>query len=111
VVDRTALLPVVPAAEGPGYALDFLPGTVTLAAADRAVLADLAARGRGATFRITGFGDGGGARALDLPLARARAVADALRAAGVAAEQIELGGSARPGPAGRGAEVRLIYSR
>ena len=111
VVDRTALLPVVPAAEGPGYALDFLPGTVTLAAADRAVLADLAARSRGATFRITGFGDAGGTRALDLPLARARAVADALRAAGVAAEQIELGGSARPGPAGRGAEVRLIYSR
>lgn len=113
VVDRTVLQPLP--RRGPpetGYALAFLPGTATIVSGDLAILASLAARGRGAGFRITGFADAAGeGRALDLPLARARAVADALRAAGVPAEQIELGGSARPGPAGRGAEVRLVYSR
>lgn len=100
------------AAAGQAYALSFLPGTETLVARDRAVLAGLASRGSGATFRITGFSDEpGGRRALDLPLARARVIADVLRAAGVPAEAIELGGAARQGPAGRGAEVRLVYSR
>lgn len=113
VIDRTALAPASRAAAGgSGYALGFLPGTASIVPADRAVIASLAGRGRGATFQVTGFADEAGAgRALDLPLARARAVADALRAAGVPADQIELGGSARPGPAGRGAEVRLVYTR
>jgi len=113
IVDRTALQPTAPrATAASGYALSFLRGTSTIVTADLAVLASLAGRGRGATFQVTGFADEAGAgRALDLPLARARAVADALRAAGVPAEQIELGGSARPGPAGRGAEVRLVYTR
>jgi outer membrane protein OmpA-like peptidoglycan-associated protein len=113
VIDRTALAPTRGGgAGGSGYALGFLPGTATLIPSDRAVLADLAGRGGTATFQVTGFADeAGSGRALDLPLARARAVADALRAAGVPAEQIELGGSARPGPAGRGAEVRLVYTR
>lgn len=113
IVDRTALLPAarrgVPET---GYALAFVPGTATLAASDLAVLAGLAGRGQGAIFQVTGYADApASGRALDLPLARARAVAEALRAAGVPAEQIELGGSARPGPAGRGAEVRLVYRR
>jgi outer membrane protein OmpA-like peptidoglycan-associated protein len=112
VVDRTALLPQGRGGGGSGHALAFLPGTATVAAADRAILARLATTGRGATFRVTGFADDPGTgRALDLPIARARAVADVLRAAGVAAEAIELGGEARPGPAGRGAEVTLVYSR
>jgi outer membrane protein OmpA-like peptidoglycan-associated protein len=76
------------------------------------MLGRLAASGGGATFRVTGFADEQGTgRALDLPIARARAVADALRAEGVAADAIELGGEARTGPAGRGAEVTLVYSR
>lgn len=112
VIDRTALQPGRARVAQPGYALSFLPGTTTIVASDRAVLASLASRGAGATFRVTGFADEAGTgRALDLPLARARAVADALRAAGVSAEAIELGGAARPGPAGRGAEVTLITAR
>lgn len=112
VIDRGALLAARTGPQGPAYALSFLPGTQTLVQQDRAVLAGLASRGSGATFRITGFSDEAGAgRELDLPLARARVVADALRAAGVPAEAIELGGAARQGPAGRGAEVRLVYSR
>lgn len=112
VVDRGALQPAAVIGSGQAYALAFLPGTETLVTRDRAVLANLASRGSGATFRVTGFADEAGAgRALDLPLARARVVADALRAAGVPAEAIELGGAARQGPAGRGAEVRLVYSR
>jgi outer membrane protein OmpA-like peptidoglycan-associated protein len=112
VIDRGALLAARTGPQGRAYALSFLPGTQTLVQQDRAVLAGLASRGSGATFRITGFSDEAGAgRALDLPLARARVVADALRAAGVPAEAIELGGAARQGPAGRGAEVRLVYSR
>jgi outer membrane protein OmpA-like peptidoglycan-associated protein len=110
VVDRTALAQGQGRSDGTGYALAFLPGTTTLAATDRAVIARLAGRGPGVTYRVTGFGDASGAgRELDLPLARARAVADALRAAGAPAEAIELGGEARPGPAGRGAEIRLVY--
>jgi outer membrane protein OmpA-like peptidoglycan-associated protein len=112
VVDRGALLATRPSPTDQAYALAFLPGTETLVMRDRAVLAGLAARGSGATFRVTGFSDeAGSGRALDLPLARARVVADALRAAGVPADAIELGGAARQGPAGRGAEVRLVYSR
>jgi outer membrane protein OmpA-like peptidoglycan-associated protein len=112
VIDRSALLGARTGPQGQAYALSFLPGTQTLVPQDRAVLAGLASRGSGATFRVTGFSDEAGAgRALDLPLARARVVADALRAAGVPAEAIELGGAARQGPAGRGAEVRLVYSR
>ena len=113
VVDRTALAPGPrAAAAGAGYALGFLPGSATLLPAERAILARLASRGNAAIFQVTGFADAPGeGRALDLPLARARAVAEALREAGVPAERIELGGSARPGPAGRGAEVRLVYTR
>jgi outer membrane protein OmpA-like peptidoglycan-associated protein len=112
VVDRSALLPARATPGVQAYALSFLPGTETLVTQDRAVLAGLAARGRGATFQVTGYGDEAAqGRALDLPLARAQAVADLLRAAGVPAEAIELGGTARRGPAGRGAEVRLVYSR
>uniref|UniRef100_UPI0034587247 OmpA family protein n=1 Tax=Elioraea sp. TaxID=2185103 RepID=UPI0034587247 len=112
IVDRTALQPQRLGPGASGYALAFLPGTTAIASPDRAMLTRLAASGRGATFRVTGFADEQGTgRALDLPIARARAVADALRAEGVAADAIELGGEARPGPAGRGAEVRLVYSR
>jgi outer membrane protein OmpA-like peptidoglycan-associated protein len=112
IVDRTALQPQRSAGRTSGYALSFLPGTTAIASADRAMLGRLAASSGGATFRVTGFADEQGTgRALDLPIARARAVADALRAAGVAADAIELGGEARPGPAGRGAEVTLVYSR
>ncbi len=112
VIDRTALQPGRVRSERAGYALSFLPGTTTIVASDRAVLASLASRGQGATFRVTGYADEAGTgRALDLPIARAQAVASALRAAGVAAEAIELGGSAQPGPAGRGAEVTLLAGR
>lgn len=112
IVDRTALQPQRSSGRASGYALAFLPGTTAIASADRAMLGRLAASSQGATFRVTGYADEQGTgRALDLPIARARAVADALRAAGVAADAIELGGEARPGPAGRGAEVTLVYSR
>ena len=113
VVDRTALEPSARRSlPETGYALAFLPGSATIVSADLAVLSSLVGRGRGAIFQVTGFADDGASgRALELPLARAQAVADALRSAGVPPEQIELGGAARPGPAGRGAEVRLVYTR
>ncbi len=61
-----------------------------------------------AALRILGFVDAAG-EDLGLALARAQAVAQALRAAGVPAEAIEIAAEARPGAAGRGAEVRLVY--
>lgn len=112
VVDRSALLQGRSGPPAQAYALSFRPGTDTLVPQDRSVIANLASRRADATFQITGYADDVAiAPGLDLPLARARAVADALRSAGVPAEALELGASARPGPAGRGAEVRLIQNR
>jgi outer membrane protein OmpA-like peptidoglycan-associated protein len=75
----------------------------------RAVVARFAA-GRGtAAVRVIGYRDTEGGD-LALALARAQAVAQALRAAGLPAEAIELAAEPRPGPAGRGAEMRLVYS-
>ncbi|GIX10625.1 MAG: hypothetical protein KatS3mg116_2335 [Elioraea sp.] len=114
IVDRSALPPpraVRPASlpAGQGAALAFPPGSAALPAEMRAVVARFAA-GRGtALVRVTGYRDTEGGD-LALALARAQAVAQALRGAGTPAEAIELAAEPRPGPAGRGAEMRLVYS-
>ncbi len=114
VVDRTALpppraTPSVALPAGQGAALAFAPGSATLPAEARAVVARFAAGRGGAVVRVTGFRDSTGGD-LGLALARAQAVAQALRSAGTPAEAIELAAEPRPGPAGRGAEMRLVYS-
>jgi outer membrane protein OmpA-like peptidoglycan-associated protein len=114
IVDRTALPPPRPAPAvtlpaGQGAALAFPPGSATLPAEARAVVARFAAGLGGAAVRVTGYRDSAGGD-LALALARAQAVAQALRAAGLPAEAIELAAEPRPGPAGRGAEMRLVYS-
>lgn len=114
IVDRSALPPpraVRPASlpAGQGAALAFPPGSAALPAEMRAVVARFAA-GRGtAVVRVTGYRDTEGGD-FALALARAQAVAQALRVAGTPAEAIELAAEPRPGPAGRGAEMRLVYS-
>jgi outer membrane protein OmpA-like peptidoglycan-associated protein len=114
-VDRSALPPsrpspsVTPLPPGQGAALDFPRGSATLQPEARAVVARFAAARGAATIRVTGYRDGAGDD-LGLPLARAQAVAQALRRAGTPAEAIELAAEPRPGPAGRGAEMRLVYS-
>lgn len=113
-VDRSALPPPrqtrpVTLPPGQGAALAFAPGSAALTGEARAVVARFAAGRRGATVRVTGFRDTEGGD-LGLALARAQAVAQALRASGTPAEAIELAAEPRPGPAGRGAEMRLVYS-
>jgi outer membrane protein OmpA-like peptidoglycan-associated protein len=114
IVDRAALpppraTPAVTLPAGQGAALAFPPGSATLPEEARAVVARFAAgRGR-AVVRVTGYRDSTGGD-LGLALARAQAVAQALRIAGTPAEAIELAAEPRPGPAGRGAEMRLVYS-
>lgn len=114
LVDRSALPPPraarpVSLPAGQGAALAFPPGSATLPAEMRAVVVRFAA-GRGtAAVRVIGYRDTEGGD-LALALARAQAVAQALRASGTPAEAIELAAEPRPGPAGRGAEMRLIYS-
>lgn len=112
IVDRAALPPpraaaplAVPA--GAGVALPFPPGSAVLTAEARAIAARFVAARAGAAVRVTGYRDGMGGD-LALALARAQAVAQALRAAGLPAEAIELAAEPRPGPAGRGAEIRLL---
>ncbi|WP_439577874.1 OmpA family protein [Elioraea sp.] len=114
VVDRTALPPLratqaaaLPA--GQGAALAFPPGSAALSPDARAVAARFAAGRGAATVRVTGYRDSAGGD-LGLALARAQAVAQALRSAGTPADAIELAAEPRPGPAGRGAEMRLVYS-
>lgn len=114
-VDRSALPPsrpaprVTPLPAGQGAALAFPRGSATLPTETQAVVARFAAARGAATIRVTGYRDGEG-EDLGLPLARAQAVAQALRRAGTPAEAIELAAEPRPGPAGRGAEMRLVYS-
>jgi outer membrane protein OmpA-like peptidoglycan-associated protein len=114
IVDRAALpppraAPAVTLPAGQGAALAFPPGSATLPAEARAVVARFAAGSGGAVVRVTGYRDSAGGD-LGLALARAQAVAQALRSAGLPAEAIELAAEPRPGPAGRGAEMRLVYS-
>lgn len=114
IVDRAALpppraTPAVTLPAGQGAALAFPPGSATLPEEARAVVARFAAGRGGAVVRVTGYRDSTGGD-LGLALARAQAVAQALRGAGTPAEAIELAAEPRPGPAGRGAEMRLVYS-
>jgi outer membrane protein OmpA-like peptidoglycan-associated protein len=114
IVDRSALpppraTPAVTLPAGQGAALAFAPGSAALAPEARAVVARFAAGRGGAVVRVTGYRDSAGGD-LGLALARAQAVAQALRSAGTPAEAIELAAEPRPGPAGRGATMRLVYS-
>jgi len=114
IVDRAALpvaahgTVVQPAPAGPGAAIAFARGSAVLLPTERETLVALARIRGAAALRVVGFVDSPGDD-LGLALARAQAVAQALRAAKVPAEAVEIGAEARPGAAGRGAEVRLVY--
>ncbi|MDW8443605.1 MAG: hypothetical protein RML45_04315 [Acetobacteraceae bacterium] len=114
IVDRSALPPAVrtvpprPTPASAGAAIAFPRGSALLPPGEREILLVLARTRGAAAMRIIGFLDAAG-EDLGLALARAQAVAQALRAAGVPADAVEIAAEARPGPAGRGAEVRLIY--
>ncbi len=114
IIDRSALPAAATqaalraGASGSGAAIRFAAGSAILAPSERETLIALARTRGAAALRILGFVDAAGEE-LGLALARAQAVAQALRAGGVPAEAIEIAAEARPGPAGRGAEVRLIY--
>lgn len=99
---------VSPSASGSGAAIVFARGSANLPPGERDTLLAVARTRGAAGLRVIGFLDAAG-EDLGLALARAQAVAQALRAAGVPAEAMEIAAEARPGPAGRGAEVRLIY--
>lgn len=114
IVDRSVLPPaatpvaVRPSATGSGAAIAFARGSAVLPPGERDTLLAIARTRGAAGLRVIGFLDAAG-EDLGLALARAQAVAQALRAAGVPAEAVEIAAESRPGPAGRGAEVRLIY--
>ncbi|MCS6921050.1 MAG: hypothetical protein NZM07_03870 [Elioraea sp.] len=114
IVDRSALPPaamtvaVRPSASGSGAAIVFARGSANLPPGERDTLLAVARTRGAAGLRVIGFLDAAG-EDLGLALARAQAVAQALRAVGVPAEAMEIAAEGRPGPAGRGAEVRLIY--
>lgn len=98
--------PAPPAPAPSSLELDFSRGSSVLSTTALVSLRRFA-DGRGAArVAVTGAGDasGTGGDALALGLARAEAVANALRAAGVPAEAIQIGAE----PAGRGAVARLI---
>lgn len=114
IVDRSALPPaatpvaVRPTATGSGAAIAFARGSAVLPPGVRETLSAFARTRGAAGLRVIGYLDAPGEE-LGLALARAQAVAQALRAAGVPAEALEIAAESHPGPAGRGAEIRLIY--
>lgn len=89
----------VPAA--PPVAIAFPRGSALLPYQQVQRLVALAGQHRGAHIRVCGFGDG----SLTLALARARRLANALTAAGVPAQEIELEALA----AGSGGFVQFVY--
>jgi len=96
---------------GRGLRLAFAPGSGALSPADRARLGLLAGRRDSAEVAVIGFGDAAASdisaqsAGLELGLARASAVADALVAAGVPEKAIRLEAEA----SGMGAVVRLVH--
>jgi outer membrane protein OmpA-like peptidoglycan-associated protein len=106
-----APLPVAPVAAGTtGTPVSFDPGSAKLPPAEADALKTFALQRKGSPIAVIGYGDAvssdptAQAAALTLAVARAKAVADALVAAGVPAAAIQTGGEA----AGRGAFVRLL---
>jgi hypothetical protein len=107
------MAPPVPAAparpeNGPPVALAFAPGSAILGSSQIAAVQALArSRGNG-TVLAGGFGEqGAGPKpgALTLAIERARAIADALTAAGVPADKVRLSA----GAAGSGGFAQLVY--
>ena len=106
----TPLAAAPPPAGSSGDPVSFDPGSSSLSPAETDALKKFAMQRKGALIAVTGYGDAvasdpaSQATALGLAMARARAVSDALKAAGVPAAAIQIGGEA----AGRGAFVRLL---
>ena len=90
--------------------VSFDPGSSDLTAAEADAVKKFAAQRKGAAIAVTGYGDAASAdpsaqaAALGLAIRRAKAVSDALKAAGVPPAAIQAGGEA----AGRGAFIRLL---
>ncbi len=111
-----AAAPVAAAPSGPipvesnAMSLAFDPGSYSVLATTAAALKAVAANRQKQTIVLTGYGDASSsdpavqATALNLALARAQAAADTLKAAGVPASAIRIGGEA----AGRGVSLRLL---
>ncbi len=105
VVAALAPPPPAPAAvhpPGPAIPLAFAPGSALLPASDNAALQQAAASRGSAHIRAVGFGDG---TSLELALARAQRLADALSAAGVPPSAISLSAA----QAGSGGFIQLVY--
>ena len=91
--------------------VSFEPGSADVNATTKAALTQIAARRKGATIVLTGYGDATSSdpaaqdSALRLGLSRAAALAAAFKAAGVPEAAMQIGGEA----AGRGASVRLLH--
>ncbi len=99
-----AAVPAMPAPAkppGPPVAVAFAPGSALLAYKQDLLVQGAVAQRGDAHVRVVGFGDG----SMDLALARARRLADALTAAGVPGTDIEINALA----AGSGGIVQLVY--
>jgi len=105
----SASAPAIPR-EPPGVSIIFRPGSAALPAAADAALRELAGRRAGAAVAVTAGGDAPGqgfqsqARALPLALRRARAIQEALVAAGVPAAALRIDAAAT----GRGGAAHLL---
>jgi outer membrane protein OmpA-like peptidoglycan-associated protein len=90
--------------------LSFDPGSSALSPPTADAVKQIASHRNGHPIVLTGYGDAASsdpsaqAAAMELAIARAKAVAGALQAAGVPATAIQLGGEA----AGRGVSIRLL---
>jgi flagellar motor protein MotB len=88
----------------------FDPGSSTMSATTAEAVKQVALHRRGLPIAITGYGDARSAdpaaqeAALRLAVARASAVAAAMKAAGVPDSALQIGGEA----AGRGVNIRLL---
>jgi outer membrane protein OmpA-like peptidoglycan-associated protein len=90
--------------------VSFEPGSSALTPATTEAVKQIASHRNGHPIALTGYGDATSAdpnaqaAAMNLAIARAKAVAGALRDAGVPATAIQVGGEA----AGRGLSIRLL---
>ena len=91
--------------------VSFEPASAEVNATTKAAVTQIAARRKGATIVLTGYGDATSSdpaaqdTALRLALGRASALAAAFKAAGVPETALQIGGEA----AGRGASIRLLH--
>lgn len=93
--------PAPPPPDKPPVSIAFRPGSALLAYAQGQIVQGVAAQRGTAHVRVCGFGEG----SMTLALARARRLADALTAAGVPGQDIQVNAFA----AGSGGFVQLVY--